>query len=885
MVRWLWKKKVDDEVDEELAFHLEMRTREHIARGLDPAAAREAALRRFGDFEGVKNTCREIGRRRDSDMRRREYFSELRQDVTFALRQLAAHPGFALVAVLTLALGIGATTAIFSVVHAVVLRPLPVPRPERLAYVFGVWRGSPSNVSVGDFLELTAEQRAFSRLAAAQYSSFNLSALAAGDSPERTVGARVSASFFSVFGVPPARGRVFGPDEDQPGKEQVAVLSDRLWRRRFGGDAAVVGRDVRLNGQPYRVLGVMPARFDFTADSEELWVPIAFTPAQKEMHDDHYLTVIGRLKDGVGKPQAESDLEAIAAGLRRSHPKEDSELRFQLDPYMEQLVGDYRTRLLVLLGAVGLVLLIACGNVANLLLARGAARAREIAIRSALGAGRGRIVRQLLTECAVLALVSGAVGLVLAWWGVRTLVALAPEGVPRIEQTALDATALAFAFALSIASSFVFGLAPALRAARGSVSSTLKEGGRGSAGMARDWLRPALIAAEVALAVLLLIGAGLLIRSAIALQRTRPGLDPTGVVTARVSLPIASYKEPERVTAAFDRLVQEAGRAPGVQSAVLFSQTPMTPRGSSNGLIPEGKPLVLESVVDTRMNLVTPGYFRTLRIPLVHGRALAESDRRGAQKVMLLSESAAAALFPGQDAVGRRIACCEQGPNGGADYKLVVGIVADVRSRGLGEEVRPEYYLPLDQAPPDAWDWIQRSLYIGVRGEGGAAALTPALRRAVAAVDPDLPLYDVKTMERRIGDSVATARFNTLLLALLGAIGLLLAAVGIYGVVSYFVTQRTSEIGVRMALGATPRAVTRLVMRQAAVPVAAGIAIGLAGSLLATRLLAASLVGVGRTDPLTLTGVVAVLAAAALLASFVPAQRAARVAPVTALQG
>jgi putative ABC transport system permease protein len=882
MVRWLWKKKVEDEVAEELAFHLEMRTREHIARGLDPAAAREAALRRFGDFERVKAACREIGRRRDSDMHRREVFGEIRQDVAFALRQLTSHPVFTLVAVLTLALGLGASTAIFSAVNAVVLRPLPYPRADRLLYV---WTATPlgqSDVSVGNFVVFAERQSVFSHAAASRTSSFILSGK---DTAERVVGARVSASFFDVFGVPPALGRVFTAEEDQPGREQVAVLSHRLWVRSFGADPAVVGKDVRMNGLPYRVLGVMPARFDVTSGAEDLWVPIAFTPEQRAMHDDHYLEVVGRLRDGVSRAQALQSLEPIAVELRQSHPKENSKVRFELDSYTELFLGNSRTRLLVLLGAVGLVLLIACGNVANLLLARGTARARELAIRVALGAGKGRIVRQLLTECVVLGLLSGAVGLVLAWWGGRTLVSMAPAGVPRIEQTSLDGTVLAFAFGLSLASSVAFGLAPALRAARGSISGTLREGGRGSAGPVRDWLRPALISSEVALAVLLLVGAGLLIRSAIEMQRLHLGFDPVGVVTARVSLPVVAYKEPELVAATFARLAEEVAQAPGVQAAALSSQIPIGLGGGSNGLVAEGKAAVVENFVQSDLHIVTPDYFRTLGIRIQRGRGFTAADRRGVQKVMVVSETAAAALFPGQDPIGRRVGCCEMGPDQQGDYKMVIGVAEDVHARGPGGPVRPEFYLPLAQAPPDAWDWTQRTMFIAVRARGGTDAISPALRHSVAAIDPDVPLYGVKTLEQQMGERSATERFNTLLLALLGATGLLLAVVGIYSVVSFFVTQRTAEIGVRMALGATPRAVTRLVMRQATVPVATGVAIGLAASAVATRLLTASLVGVQRTDPLTLASVVAVLAAAALLASFVPARRAAKVDPVRALYG
>ncbi len=881
-MRWLWKKSIDDEVSDELALHLEMRTREYIARGMDPAAARAAALRRFGNLDHVRKTCREIGRKRDQDMLRRETFTELRQDVTFAVRQLVAHPAFSLIAVLTLALGIGASTAIFSVVNAVVLRPLPVPRPEQLTYIFGHIAGQLSDVSVGNYVVLEKSQRSFSSVAAMDYYSFNLSE---GEGAERTIGARVSASFFDVFGIQPAVGRVFNAEEDQPGRDQVVVLSHRLWQRRFGADRGIVGRDIRLNGQPYTVLGVLPPSFDLTSDSEELWVPIAFTPKQKAMHDEHYLTVVARFRDGVTREQALQDLEGIATALR-GMDRFNQNLHFEIDSYVAQFVGDYRTRLLVLLGAVGLVLLIACGNVANLLLARSAARSREVAIRAALGAGRGRIVRQLLTESAVLALVSAGVGLLIAWWGIRTLVSLVPPGVPRIEQASIDGVVLAFTLGIAFLSSLIFGLAPALRAARTSLSESLKEGGRGSAGTrGRDWLRSALISAEVSLAVLLLVGAGLLIRSALEMQQIQPGFDPRGVMTARLSLPAAEYADATRVVATFERLVEEVSQAPGVRSAAVATMIPVSPGGNGNGLLAEGKPFSLESAIQSQLSIVTPGYFQTMGIPILRGRGFEAGDRRGAQKVMIVNEALAEALYPGQDPLGRKVGCCEAAPDGQSpDFKVIVGVAANLRSRGLAEEVRNEFWLPAAQAPPESWDWIQRTMYILARTSGEPETLAPALRRAVAAIDPDIPLYSESTMEKRMVQSAATARFNTLLLTLLGVIGLILSAVGIYGVIAYFVTQRTPEIGVRMALGATPRHVVRLVLRQAAIPVTAGLLLGLVASAAATRVLSAYLVGVEPTDPLTLASVVAVLAAAALLAGFLPARRAASVDPTQALQ-
>lgn len=882
-MRWLWKKSVDDEVRDELALHLDLRTQEYIARGMDPSSAREAALRRFGDLENVRKTCREIGRKRDKDMLRREYFTELRQDVTFAVRQLVAHPAFSLIAVLTLALGIGATTAIFSVVNAVVLRPLPVLRPEQLMYVFSHINDQLSDVSVGNYTVLEKGQRSFSNMSAMHYSSFNLSE---GEGTERTLGAAVTASHFDVFGVQAAVGRVFTAEEDQPGRDKVVVLSHRLWQRRFGGDRGIVGRDIRMNGEPYTVVGVMPSSFELQADREELWVPIAFTPRQRSMHDERYLAVVGRLRDGVTPEQVQQDLEGIATTLREMD-RFNQTLHFQTKSFVAEFVGDYRTRLLVLLGAVGLVLLIACGNVANLLLARSAARGREVAIRAALGAGRGRIVRQLLTESAVLALVSAAIGLLIAWWGIRTLVSLVPPGVPRIEQASIDGVVLAFTLGISLVSSLIFGLAPALRAARTSLSASLKEGGRGSAGTrGRDWLRSTLISAEVALAVLLLVGAGLLIRSALEMQRIQPGFNPEGVMTARLSLPAAEYADPARVVATFERLAEEVSQSPGVRSAAVATKIPVSPGGNGNGLLAEGKPFDIDSTINAQLSIVTPGYFQTLSIPLLRGRGFEAGDRRGSQKVMIVNEALAEALYPGQNPIGRKVGCCEMGADGQSpDFKVIVGVVANLRSRGLAEEVQNEFWLPAAQAPPESWDWIQRTVYVLASTSAEPETLSPSLRRVVAGIDPDIPLYNESTMEKRMVQSAATARFNTLLLTLLGVVGLILSAVGIYGVIAYFVTQRTSEIGVRMALGATPQHVVRLVLRQAAIPVTAGLLLGLAASVAATRVLTAYLVGVQPTDPLTLAMVVAVLATAALLASFLPARRAASVDPTQALLG
>jgi putative ABC transport system permease protein len=877
-----WRARVEDEVDAELAFHVEMRARELVAQGMHPTEAREAAVRRFGDITQVNATCRAIGKRRDHEMRRTEYFSELTQDITFACRQLASSPGFTVVAVLTLALGIGATTAIFSAVQSVVLRPLPFPQPDRLVSVYENVRNNRGNVSAGNFVDGIEPVGAFSAVAAEQFSSFNLSDT--GDT-ERVIGGRVTAAFFDVFNLPAAHGRVFTNEEDQPGREQVVVLSHGLWARRFGSDPAVVGRRITLNERSYDIIGVMPAQFDYAANQEELWVPIAFTAERKATHDEHYLQIYARLKPQATLEHALSELSANAQRLRVAFPRDAAELDFTTVSVLEDLVGDYPRRMFTLLGAVGFVLLIACGNVANLLLARGAARAGELAIRAALGAGRGRIARQLLTESVVLAVVSAIVGLGLAAWGIGALVAAAPPGVPRLEQTTLDPYVLGFTLIVTLVSAMLFGVAPALRAARVDVQTVIKQGGRGAGmGGVRDRLRTGLIVTELAVALLLLVGAGLLIRSSLALQRVNPGFDPSGVLSTRFALPAAAYPDRAAVVQTFQKLAEAATQIPGVTAAAITTQVPMGGGGNGNGLIPEGVAFESRNAIGSRLRMVTPTYFETMRIPIVKGRPLTDADRQGALKVMVISEALARAAFPGKDPIGKRIACCESGPDGKSpDYKTVVGVAGDVRSRALGEAPAPEFYLPIDQVPAVGWDWVQRTAFIVVRTDLDPLAMTNPIRDVVRTAAPGVPVFQVRTMEQRLQDSMATARFNTMLLTLLGIVGLVLAAIGVYGVIAYFVIRRTQEIGVRMALGASRGHVLALVFRQAVWPVALGIVAGVVMSIVATRVLATQLFGVSAYDPVTFAAVTIALAVVALVAGLIPAARAASVDPTRAL--
>jgi putative ABC transport system permease protein len=819
-------------------------------------------------------------------MRRREYFSELRQDLVFGLRQLAKNPGFTLVAILTLALGVGGTTAIFSAVNAVVLRPIPVAEPHRLVYVFSTWRELDRGaVSPGNFTAWRERNTAFASMGAIKWTSLNLSE---GETPQRIVVARVTGEYFKVFGVSPAIGRGITTNDDEPGRENVVVMSHRLWTRAFGSEPGVVGRLIRLSGRQYTVIGVMPAAFDLTATSEELWIPAALTAEEKMAFDGHSWIVFARLNTGVGIDAARERMLAVTAQLQKEHPRENAERRATVVDFTENFVGDVRQRLYVLLGAVALVLLIACGNIANLLLARGAVRSTELAVRAAMGAGRGRLIRQLFTESLLLAGIGTLVGLALAYVALGALIRLSPPNVPRLEQARVDGATLAFAAFVALASSVVFGLVPAWRAARAQAQDALRGGRSGGMGASRDRLRGMLVAAEVALALLLLVGSGLLIRSALALDAVDPGFEPSGVISARVALPRDEYLDGPRVVQSLERMVERTRAIPGVTHAAVTSQVPMGPGGNGNGLIPEGRPFHPSSVILSRLRLVTPGYFQTMKIDLVEGRDFSEADRAGALKVTIVSEAAARQGWPKQSAIGKRVACCEAGPGGPdtPDYKVIIGVARDVRSAGPAIEPAPEFYLPIAQAPAmegGAWDWIQRTMYIAARTPGDPAALAGSLSRAIREVDSTLPLFDVRTMNERLSRTLATSRFNTILLTTLGAMGLVLAAIGIYGVIAYFVSQRTKEIGVRLALGASPGDVVRLVIRQALKPVLVGLVLGVAGAIAASGVLAAQLYGVTPRDPLTIAIVSVMFVVVAIFASWAPARRASKVDPTRAL--
>ena len=876
----LWKASVADEVDAELAFHVEMRTREYIARGLDPELARARAIGRFGDFKRVNDTCRRIGEGRERDMRRAEWIHEFMQDARYALRQLARMPGFTVVSALTLAVGIGATTAIFSIVNAVVLRPLPFPDPDRLVRVYSNRRGTDGSTSAANFVAWRERARSFSQLVPVEYRNFTL---LTGDRPaEQVTGERVSADFFPALGVGMRLGRPFSKEEDQPGRDNVVILNERFWKSRFNGDSSIIGRSVRLNAVEHVVIGVVSPTVDVMTADANVWLPIAFTAEERADTRKGYLDVFARLAPGVSLAQAQSEMSAIAKRLE-TELEENRENGVRLESLTEVYVGSYRSRLFILLGAVAFVLLIACVNVANLLLARGAARGKEISIRAALGAGRGRVLRQLFAESVVLAGIGGSIGLLLAFWGVRALKAVAPSEVPRLGEAGLDFLTVAFALGATMLSSIVFGLAPALRTARSDLQGALREGGRSSSLVARDRVRQLLVAAEVALSLMLLIGAGLLIRSGIILQGVEPGFTTTRVFSAWLALPPTQYESVESVRTAYDRILTEVRAVPGVESAAGITVIPMTGLSAQGNFIPEGRSEDPANSISFNFRVATPGVFRTLQIPVKQGRDFDDRDVAGNPCVIIVNEAGAKKAWPSENAIGKRI----PGPRDAAGQRTmcsVVGVVGDAHDDGLREAVRPQIYFAGAQAPAAFWNAMQRSMFILARTPGDPRAMTKQLQAAVARVDPTLPMFDIRSMEERISASLASGKFNTMLLTTLGAIGLLLAAVGIYGVVAYFVTQRTGEIGLRMALGATPGRVLQLVVGQGMRPVVLGIVVGMALAGAASRLLASLVFGVGTRDPVTFVAVPAVLAVVAMAASVVPARRAIRVEPTKALQ-
>ncbi len=804
------------------------------------------------------------------------------QDARYGLRMLWKSPGFTLVAVLALALGIGANTAIFSVVNAMLLRPLPYQDPDRLVVL---WETNPNLSSVflrthneaspANFIDWKKQQTVFADLAAFRYNDYNLTG--SGDAPEQLTGNPVTANMFDVLKVKPLIGRTFRPEESEPQSERVAVLSYGLWQKRFGGDASIVGRTLTLNGNPHTVVGVMPAGFEFPAPFAQLWTALRFANDTPPSRTAHFLYTRARLKPGVTIQQAQAEMDTIAARLRQQYPDTNADRNIRLVSLHEDTIARAKPGLLMLLGAVGFVLLIACANVANLMLARATARHKEIAIRTALGAGRWRIVRQLLTESVLLSIFGGALGVLLALWGLDLLIAAVPGEFTLFihgwNQVRLDKWALAFTLLISLVTGVLFGLAPALQASKTDLNETLKEGGRSSVGHARGRFRSALVVAEVALALVLLVGAGLMIKSFLQLIDVRPGFDPTNVMTAQMSLPGTRYAKDEQVISFYEQLTARVATQPGVEAVGTIDMLPMAGSGGTTSFIVDGRPLVKPGAYpEANARTIDPGYFGALRIPVLRGRNFTAQDRAGTPGVCIVNETFAHLYFPGEEAVGKIL----RNPDGMNPFQIV-GVVGDIKHFGLDDEPEGYLYAPQLQMP-------NNSVALVVRATGDPTNLTAMIRREVQALDKDQPIFDVKPMAQRIGETTTPARLGSFLFGLFALVALTLAAVGIYGVMAYSVTQRTHEIGVRMALGAQPRDVLRLVVGQGMTLVAVGIALGLAASFVLMRWLASKLFQVNPADPTTFAGVALLLAFIAFVACYVPARRATKVDPLVALR-
>jgi putative ABC transport system permease protein len=864
---------MEREMDAELRFHIDAYTEDLVRTGVP----REEALRRarieFGGIERAKEECR--------DARGVNLVESLFQDLRFGLRMLRKNPSFSVVSVLTLALGIGATTAIFSVVNAVLLKPLAIEDPSRVFFVQEQWRDISPGLSVGNFVDLRQQDNLFANLCASNNGSFNL---VTRESPQRVDGEIATANYFATFGVQPIAGRVFTSDEDQPGHSQVVVISERLWRTVFHADPGLLGQTLRMNGLLYTVVGIMPKTFDPLLEKSDVWVPAAYTPQQLADHDNHYLNVIGRLKPSISPASVQPELQVIAQRLQQQFPMEDKDRSLSMTPLATALLGDQQLTLRMLLAAVAFLLLIACANIANLQLARSRARRNEIALRAALGASARRIVFQLLIENLLLGLAGGMVGVLFAYWGVSWIVAKGPSGVPRLDHSSVDGAALIFACVVSLLSSLLFGLAPAIRSATMRLSEVFKETTGASAG-SRDRIRSVLVVSEIALALVLMAGAGLLIRSALLVARLNPGLDAANLVVGRVGLADPGYQDPSVARQTFERLIEASAALPGVQSAAVVSRAPLSEGWSSNGLIPEGSALDSSNIVNALMQIVSPSYLSTVRVPLKAGRDFTTQDTRDKMLVTIVNETLARRVWPNEDPIGKRFACCETGPAGGMApvWHQVVGVVGDVRAQGLDRQVQPQFYLPLAQMPPSAWDWLGRTMDLVVRTRNGTFPAND-LRSTVASIAPGVPIYQLSTMQEKIVGTLEESHFDTFLLSLFAGVALLLSSVGIYGVLSYVVAQRTRDIGLRMALGATQAQIARDVLGYGLRLTAAGMAIGISAALACARLLSSLLYGVGSSDAVTFAAASLVLAGVALLASYIPARRAMRIDPMVALR-
>ena len=862
------KDRVDQEFSEEIQAYLDMLTEEKISQGLTPQEARRNALIELGGVEQVHERVREI--------RMGQFIETTWRDVRSGVRGLVHSPIFTAVTVLSLALGIGANTAIFSVVNGLLLRPLPYPEPEQLV---DVWHTPPQqsfpglktfSVSPANYLDWKAQSSTFEQMAVYTDTNFSLST---SNDPLPLIGAVVSSNFFSVLRTNAMQGRTFTPEEEQPGRDQVVVIGHALWQRAFGANPNIIGQTLTINSRSFTVIGIMPAGFEFPREVE-LWVPLAWDDKERQVRSNHDYLVIARLKQNVSPKQAQAEMNTISSRLEQQYPEENKGWGAVVIPLREDLVGDIRLALLVLFCAVGFVLLIACANVANLMLARGANRQREIAVRIALGAGRARLVRQLLTESVLLATTGGVLGLLLAVWGGQMLVRLG--SLPNSDDIGVDIWALGFTLLVSFGTGIIIGIVPALQFTRTSISDTLKQGsGRTGGSPIKQHTRKALVISEVALSLVLLIGAGLMIRSFWKLQNVDPGFDTRNGLTMSVVLPWIRYSEPHQWLAFCDRAIEQIRTVPGVVSVGATTKSPLTGGGSTQPFTIEGRPsaaIAEQPMAQTRY--ISPDYFHAIGIPLRQGRFFSDYDRDHSVPVVIISEAMARRFWPGENPIRKRLTPSFHSQQGARE---IVGVVGDVKTSGLEVDASAMMYLPYKQAPLPFMSFV-------VRTASNPESLVQPVSKAVYSIDKEQALTNVQTMEQVLTKSLSGRRFNMTLLLTFAGVALMLATVGVYGVMNYTVTLRRRELGIRMALGAERRDVLRLVLRQGLTLTLIGVAAGLISAYALTRLMASLLYGVTATDYITFVSVSAVLIAVGLAASYAPARRATKVNPTIALR-